>query len=279
MSLSADAAPLIDSDGVETSVNDNGEDNVDGRDISTNSSSSGHASATGVVVTKANCLYKYPYDYFIVKDGNVPTEEAALRQRWEHRKKRQEAGAGLIDVVGFDMTEMIEEMKDLRKDLRKYTHLKYMEHIHPLLYKHGVVKECGQRCVLMEDVCEVVRKGNFVTMEKSDILFEIFHYKAQNWTSNTVDAWAQSNGIWIEIPEKVSEKIRQRNNNYYRGSFGPIVQSARMESLKKIMRNMWSGKGWKIAAAKNQKDESKAVYTERTWGIIPAKNTTLSQKV
>ena len=101
--------------------------------------------------------------------------------------------------------------------------------------------------------------------DQSDQLFEIFHYKVSAWTSNVVDAWAETNEIVIKMPKRVASLQRQPNNDFYRGSFGPIVNSARMESVKKIMRNMYSGQGWKITIAKNQQAASNDLYTSKTW--------------
>ena len=252
--------------GVPSSNDDKEDSSGDGVEHSANSSSTGTACAASAIVTMANCSYKYPYNYFELKEGTILNSENDLRQRWEYRKSRQESGSGLIDVVGFDREAMIDEMKVVRNSLRDFAQLKYMEYIRPLLKLNGFVRKDGQGCVLMDDVCSLVKNKTDVTMEKSDALFEIFHFKTNNWTSDTVDAWAQENRIWLEIPESVESLTRQRNNNFYRGCFGPIVKSARMISVKKIMRNMWNGLGWKLAISKNQSDDRTNIYTSKTWG-------------
>lgn len=157
-------------------------------------------------------------------------------------------------------------MSELRQSLRVYAHLKYMEYIQPLLKEHGFVRPSdSQICVTMEDVCKMINETPGLSYDKSDQLFEIFHYKVSAWTSNVVDAWAEINEIVIKMPKRVASLQRQPNNDFYRGSFGPIVNSARMESVKKIMRNMYSGQGWKITIAKNQQAASNDLYTSKTW--------------
>ena len=81
-----------------------------------------------------------------------------------------------------------------------------------------------------------------------------------------MDDWAEMNSIVIDLPIKVASLTRQRNNDSYRGSFGPIVTTARMQSVKKVMRNMFNGQGWKISIANNLLATNKDDYTCKAWG-------------
>jgi hypothetical protein len=232
----------------------------------TDSSSSGNTGDTPQTVDQSRNCYIYPYDFYDVKTGNIPTEEEALRQRWGYRQIRQNGGNSNIDEVPFHAQTIVREMNNLRDSLRLFARLAYMEYIRPLLIKYGFERPAdGQHCVSLEDVVTMIKTAPTVRPNKSDELFEIFHYKSSDWTSNIVDAWARQNKIVIKFPNKVASMKRQPNKEFYRGGFGPIVNTSRMFWLKRIMLNMFKGLGWKIAISMNEKNSKTCDYTTKYW--------------
>ena len=234
MLSSSSSCEAADVAGLPITSTNNGEADQARRQLCTNSSWLGNTGDSNGIVDLGKCRYEYPFNYFILSTGYVPKDADTLKKRWGYQKKRQEAGTAHIDEVSFNSAVMIQEMSELRQSLRVYAHLKYMEYIQPLLKEHGFVRPTdSQSCVTMDDVCRMIRDAPGLSYDKSDQLFEIFHYKVSAWTSNVVDAWAETNEIVIKMPKRVASLQRQPNNDFYRGSFGPIVNSARMESVKK----------------------------------------------
>jgi hypothetical protein len=214
--------------------------------------------------------YVYPYDFFVLTNGCVPKGEADLLRCWAYRKNRQNDGLSLMDVAPFDKDALVGEMTAIRQSLRDYAQHAYLDHIRPLLKDHDLVRpDDGQACVNMKDVCIMIKTAPAISLSKSDMLFEIFYYKTADWATMVVDDWATSNNYTIKLPERVVGKQRQPNAEYYRGSFGPIVNAARMQSVKKIMRNMWSGQGWKITLAIKDGSEQRGDYETQYWSKDP----------
>lgn len=218
------------------------------------------------MVKQGKCRYKYPLDYFDLTTGYVPKNLECLKVRWEYRKKRQDEGTTLMDMDSFDSLTLIDEMNALRNSLLKFAQLKYMDHIRPLLNEHGFVRPSdSQSCVTMNDVLVMIKECPNLNLGKSDILFEIFYHKGIEWSNKTVDNWALCNDIEIMPGKTVASMMRKPNASFFRGSFCTIVNSARMETLKRIMRNMWSGQGWKITIARNKAATNTAKYTPKVW--------------
>jgi hypothetical protein len=238
-----------------------------------NGSTDSSGYATGDATGEGNYgqfYYVYPYDFFVLTTGCVPKGEADLVRRWAYRKKRQNNGSSLMDVQPFDKDALVGEMAAIRQSLRDYAQHAYLDHIRPLLKDHDLVRpEDGQACVNMKDVCKMINTAPAISLSKSDMLFEIFYYKRADWATTVVDDWASTNNYTIRLPEKVVGKQRQPNTEYYRGSFGPIVNAARTQSVKKIMRNMWSGQGWKITLAIKDGSEQRGDYETQYWSKDP----------
>jgi hypothetical protein len=251
----------------QSSSNNDGETGGTGLAANTESSSSSNTGDEAGIANEGRCRYAYPYDYFILETGCVPKDMECLKARWRYRKKRQDENTTLMDTEIFNALTLTNEMDGLRESLRCFAKDRYLEHIRHLLKVHGFKREDdGQTCVTMKDMLSMIKDNPNLNTNKSDILFEIFHHKNNGWTSSTVDDWASSENIKITLPTTIVTKKRQPNITFFRGGFGPIVNTARMQSLKLIMRNMWKGQGWKIAVARSEAAADNGdKYTAKFW--------------
>ena len=62
----------------------------------------------------------YPRNFFDRITGGLPKDEEAASCLWPYRKARQNNGSGIADMVSADGVAMLNEMKDIRENLRSF---------------------------------------------------------------------------------------------------------------------------------------------------------------
>ena len=70
--------------------------------------------------TERSEFLHYPRNFFDRITGGLPKDEEAASCLWPYRKARQNNGSGIADMVPADGAAMLNEMKDIRENLRSF---------------------------------------------------------------------------------------------------------------------------------------------------------------
>ena len=84
-------------------------------------------------------LLGYPRNFFDRTTGGLPKDEEEACCLWPYRKARQNNGSGIADIVPTYGAAMLNEMKDIRKGLRRFIIEEFLADMHQMA-RHSEMK-------------------------------------------------------------------------------------------------------------------------------------------
>lgn len=216
-------------------------------------------------------VLEYPRDYFDPTTGAIPSSPEQAAFLWPYRKRRPRRG--VVDNETADGVKMKKEMETVRKSLRSYVNLSYMEGVREQASYHNLfTPDTRQIVVTSRDMKHAITRLE-CNEQNARLVYEVFHqfHRKRQWLADVVDAWFAKEKMELIAPAvvpvvdttetTVEQRKRPREHSCDRGGFGTVGRNAKSQVCRGIMDYMFKSTGWAISTKKRPGIHN--LYTER----------------
>ena len=193
---------------------------------------------------------RYPRNFFDRMTGGLPKDEEAASCLWPYRKARQNNGSGIADMVSADGAAMLNEMKDIRENLRSFIMENFLEDMHQMAMRSEMKIESNAEVpVTPADFKKILRKliNNPRIQGKVYDVFHKFH-RDRFWIANVIDKWFEHEKMMLEGEVRI-QKQNGKCSKFFatdQGGFSSVARAVKSQLVKSYMLHMLQNAGWCI---------------------------------
>lgn len=199
-------------------------------------------------------LLEYPRDFFDLEYGALPSTPEAAALLWPYRKNRPRRG--LVETEAPDGQAMLDEMRIMRENLRKWIDDLYFEGVRSMaINENFLIATTQDKPVLIMDFKKILASLENTPANQQQVL-KVFHqfHRNRDWLATAIDAWFSSQNMCLMQHVILPNKKKYAAN---RGGFSVVARQAKAQAVGFFMHHMLNKSGWSLALTKSSRKKKK----------------------
>ena len=228
---------------------------------------------TTVAITNSQECLTYPRDFFALATGKNPVDEEAAALLWQYRKSRPTNGHA--DTDRPDGAQMLEEIKEIRKSLRKFVIEQYREglRVSAAVNKMKVGSTAAPPIVTVH--FQSILSQLELNDENAKMIYNVFHRfcRDRSWLAACIDKWFLQNNMRLLKPS-IEGTIKKKIFPECRGGFTVVAREAKSQAISKWMDYLLKNSGWKVDTTKKNAKylQSRMIKVDGTTFYVAKRN-------
>ena len=196
----------------------------------------------GMSQTERSEFLHYPRNFFDRITGGLPKDEEAASCLWPYKKARQNNGRGIADMVSADGAAMLNEIKDIRENLRSFIMGNFLaDMLQMAMHSEMKIDSNAEVPVTLADFKKILRKliNNPINQGK---VYDVFHKFPRDrfWIANAIDKWLEREKMMLEGEVWIQNQNGKCSKFFVtdRGGFSSVARAVKSQLMKSYMLHM-----------------------------------------
>ena len=151
---------------------------------------------------------RYPRNSFDRIAGALPKDEEAASCLWAYRKCRPNNGSGNADMVSADSAAMLNEMKEIRENLRRFIMDECLADMRQMASRSGMHIQPNAEVPVTPSDFKKILQWLINNPRNQKMVYDVFHkfHRDRFWIAYAVDKWFEREKMMLEGEVRIQKE-------------------------------------------------------------------------